>query len=124
MNCLVPAWPVVMAWPGKGDQCIARSGARALTLEADTEFNPYSETEKQCRMLGLAGKIAFSVCTSACCSAGVTVQGIMRVDSSFVRSQVEFTIATEAKLNLVSDIDFYKTIALCLQLRSPDSVIK
>jgi hypothetical protein len=62
--------------------------------------------------------------TSVCCSAGVTIQGIMRVDSSFVRSQVEFTIATEAKLNLVSDIDFYSNVALCLQLRSPDSVIK
>ena len=48
----------------------------------------------------------------------------MRVDSSFVRSQVEFTVVTEAKLNLASDTDFYNTIALCLQLRSPDSVIK
>ncbi|KAJ4438443.1 hypothetical protein ANN_14388, partial [Periplaneta americana] len=56
--------------------------------------------------------------------AGVTVQGIMRVDSSFVRSQVEFNIATEAKLNLVSNIDFYSNVALCLQLRSPDSVVK
>jgi hypothetical protein len=52
------------------------------------------------------------------------IQGVMRVDSSFVRSQVEFTISTEAKLNLVSDIDFYNNIALCLQLRSPDSIIK
>ncbi|XP_069705721.1 microsomal triacylglycerol transfer protein isoform X2 [Periplaneta americana] len=57
-------------------------------------------------------------------NAGVTVQGIMRVDSSFVRSQVEFNIATEAKLNLVSNIDFYSNVALCLQLRSPDSVVK
>jgi len=54
----------------------------------------------------------------------VTIQGIMREDSSFVRSQVEFTVATEAKLNLVSDIDFYSTIALCLQLRSLASVIE
>jgi len=54
----------------------------------------------------------------------VTIQGIMRVDSSFVRSQVEFTIATQAKLNLVLDTDFYNKFALCLQLRSPDSVIK
>jgi hypothetical protein len=52
------------------------------------------------------------------------IQGVMRVDSSFVRSQVEFTISTEAKLNLVSDIDFYNSVALCLQLRSPDSIIK
>ncbi|KAJ9593728.1 hypothetical protein L9F63_014701 [Diploptera punctata] len=39
-------------------------------------------------------------------------------------SLVEFNIATEAKLNLVSDIDFYSNIALCLQLRSPDSIVK
>lgn len=57
-------------------------------------------------------------------SAGIMIQGVMKVDSSFVRSQVEFTLATEAKLNLVSDIDFYSSVALCLQLRSPDSVIK
>ncbi|XP_021915479.1 microsomal triglyceride transfer protein large subunit isoform X2 [Zootermopsis nevadensis] len=57
-------------------------------------------------------------------NAGITITGIMRVDSSFVRSQVEFNIATEARLNLVSDIDFYSNVALCLQLRSPDSVVK
>ncbi|PNF28005.1 hypothetical protein B7P43_G13850 [Cryptotermes secundus] len=57
-------------------------------------------------------------------NAGIMIQGVMKVDSSFVRSQVEFTLATEAKLNLVSDIDFYNSVALCLQLRSPDSVIK
>jgi hypothetical protein len=46
VNFLVPAWPVVVAWPGKGDGCIVRSGARALTVELDMEFNPYSETKK------------------------------------------------------------------------------
>ena len=88
------------------------------------EFSPYGETEKQCRMMGLAARSQAVYGTSACCSAGVTIQGIMRVDSSFVRNQVEFTVATEAKLNLVSDIDFYSTIALCLQLRSLASVIE
>ena len=61
MNSLVPAWLVVVAWLEKGDQCDVRSGAGALTMEADMEFSPYSETEKQCRMLGIAGKIASSV---------------------------------------------------------------
>jgi hypothetical protein len=61
VNFFVPAWPVVVAWPGKGDQCIVRSGARALAVEADMEFNRYSETEKQCRKMGLAGKMASSV---------------------------------------------------------------
>jgi len=58
VNLLVPAWLVVVAWPGKGDQCTVRSGARALVMEADMEF---SETEKQCGMMGLSGKIASSV---------------------------------------------------------------
>jgi hypothetical protein len=93
-------------------------------VEADIGFHPYGKIEKQCRMMGLAWRIASSVWHFCYCSAGVTIQGIMRVDSSFVRSQVEFNIATEAKLNLVSDIDFYSNVALCLQLRSPDSVIK
>jgi hypothetical protein len=50
-----------MEWSSKGDQFTVRSGARALRVEADMEFSPYSETEKQCRMTGLAGKIASSV---------------------------------------------------------------
>jgi hypothetical protein len=61
VNFLVPTWPVVMAWSSKGDQFTVRSGARALTVEADMEFNPYSETVKQCRVMGLAGKITSSV---------------------------------------------------------------
>jgi len=46
---------------GKGVWCIVRSGERVLMVEADMEFSPYSETEKQCRMMGLAGKITSSV---------------------------------------------------------------
>ena len=57
-------------------------------------------------------------------NAGLTLQGSIKVDSSFVKSQVEFNIATEAKLNLMSDIDFYTNVAICLQLRSPDSIVK
>lgn len=58
------------------------------------------------------------------CSAGLSIQGVAKVDTSFVRSQVEFNVATEVKLNLVSDIDFYNSIALCLQLKQPDSVVR
>lgn len=57
-------------------------------------------------------------------NAGISVLGLLNVDSMFVRSQVEFNLATEVKLNLVSNIDFYNTIALCLQLRQPDSILK
>nr|CAD7591086.1 unnamed protein product [Timema genevievae] len=49
--------------------------------------------------------------------------GLIKVDTSFVRSQVEFNLATEVKLNLVSDIDFYGNLALCLQLKQPDSLL-
>nr|CAD7575870.1 unnamed protein product [Timema californicum] len=56
--------------------------------------------------------------------AGIALQGLIKVDTSFVRSQVEFNLATEVKLNLVSDIDFYGNLALCLQLKQPDSVVR
>nr|CAD7406987.1 unnamed protein product [Timema cristinae] len=57
-------------------------------------------------------------------NAGIALQGLIKVDTSFVRSQVEFNLATEVKLNLVSDIDFYGNLALCLQLKQPDSVVR
>ncbi|XP_066994605.2 microsomal triacylglycerol transfer protein isoform X2 [Anabrus simplex] len=57
-------------------------------------------------------------------SAGLLLQGLLKVDTSFVRSQIEFNVATEANLSLVSDIDFYNNIALCLQLQQPNSVLK
>ncbi|XP_054269339.1 microsomal triacylglycerol transfer protein isoform X2 [Macrosteles quadrilineatus] len=57
-------------------------------------------------------------------SAGVSMTGAVRVNSLFVHSQVQFTLATEVRLRLASNIDFYSTIALCLQLQQPDSIIK
>lgn len=57
-------------------------------------------------------------------SAGVSLQGRMRVDSSFVRSRVDFNIATQVSLNLQSDINFYGGNALCMQLSQPEVVIK
>ena len=120
MNFLVPACSAV-ACPGKGDRCIVRSKARVLVVEADMEFSPCSETEKQCRILGLAAKIASSIlqfCLLQCwsdntghCEGGLIIRE-------------EPGIAREAELNQVSHIDFYSNVALCLQLQSPDSVIK
>ncbi|KAF4513818.1 UNVERIFIED_CONTAM: hypothetical protein B566_EDAN015881, partial [Ephemera danica] len=76
----------------------------------------------------LAGQIQLSLWNRRANSvveknAGLALQGLVKVDSSFVRSQVEFTVATEPRLNLVSDVNFYNTVALCLQLRQPDSVV-
>ncbi|XP_063244373.1 microsomal triacylglycerol transfer protein isoform X2 [Bacillus rossius redtenbacheri] len=57
-------------------------------------------------------------------NAGIFLQGLAKVDSSFVRSQAEFTLATEAKLNLESDVSFSDKVAMCMQLKQPDSVIR
>lgn len=57
-------------------------------------------------------------------SAGIVVQGLLRADTSFVRSQVEFVLTTEPKLDLVSDLDFYNTNSLCMQLKQPDTTLK
>uniref|UniRef100_A0A1B6CB32 Vitellogenin domain-containing protein n=1 Tax=Clastoptera arizonana TaxID=38151 RepID=A0A1B6CB32_9HEMI len=57
-------------------------------------------------------------------NAGVFSSGHIKVNSIFVHSQIQFSIATEVKLSLVSNIDFYNTIALCMQLQQPNSVVK
>ncbi|XP_071445116.1 microsomal triacylglycerol transfer protein isoform X2 [Hetaerina americana] len=57
-------------------------------------------------------------------NAGVSIQGLLKVDSSFVRSHIETSLSTEAQLNLVSNLDFYGNAIICLQLKQPDLVIK
>ncbi|KAK6628420.1 hypothetical protein RUM43_002232 [Polyplax serrata] len=57
-------------------------------------------------------------------SAGISLRGGMRVDSSFARSTVDFNVATEMKLDLQSDLNFYGGNSLCMQLSQPEVVIK
>ncbi|KAK7870894.1 hypothetical protein R5R35_005486 [Gryllus longicercus] len=57
-------------------------------------------------------------------NVALLLQGLLRVDSSFVRSQVEFNVATEPRLELSSDVDFYDKVALCMQLRQPDAELR
>ncbi|XP_034249467.1 microsomal triglyceride transfer protein large subunit isoform X2 [Thrips palmi] len=57
-------------------------------------------------------------------NAGLSLTGLTRVDSQFVKSQVEFNLATEPRLNLVSNLDFYSGMALCMQLKQPDTILK
>lgn len=59
-----------------------------------------------------------------CSSAGLSLTGLTRVDSAFVRSQVEFNLASEPRLNLVSNLDFGSGMALCMQLKQPDTILK
>ncbi|KAI5713097.1 hypothetical protein M8J75_013732 [Diaphorina citri] len=56
--------------------------------------------------------------------AGITFLGGMRIDTTFIRSFVTYNVSTEVELSLSSDINFYNKIAMCMQLKQPDSVIR
>uniref|UniRef100_A0A8D8QVR0 Microsomal triglyceride transfer protein large subunit n=1 Tax=Cacopsylla melanoneura TaxID=428564 RepID=A0A8D8QVR0_9HEMI len=56
--------------------------------------------------------------------AGISILGGIRVDTNFVRSFVTYNISSEVELSLSSDINFYNKIAMCMQLKQPDSVIR
>lgn len=56
--------------------------------------------------------------------AGITILGGIRIDSNFVRSFVTYNVSTEVELSLSSDINFYNKIAMCMQLKQPDSIIR
>ncbi|KAJ8943235.1 hypothetical protein NQ318_009926 [Aromia moschata] len=57
-------------------------------------------------------------------SAGIVVTGAIKIDSSFVKSQVEFSASIEPKLTLQTDIDFSSNVHLCMRLTQPDSVFR
>ncbi|XP_046406130.1 microsomal triacylglycerol transfer protein isoform X2 [Ischnura elegans] len=57
-------------------------------------------------------------------NGGVSMQGLLKVDSSFVRSHIETSLSTEAQLNLISNLDFSGNTLLCLQLKQPDVIIR
>ncbi|XP_077284119.1 microsomal triacylglycerol transfer protein isoform X2 [Arctopsyche grandis] len=86
------------------------------------------------KMLGtasfdLAGQVQLSIWSRVAHSlveksAGIAIEGLLKADTSFVKSQVDFLIAAEPKLNLVSDIDFYTDIALCMQVKQPNTSVK
>lgn len=48
----------------------------------------------------------------------------MVVDTSFVRSQIEFSASIEPKLHLKSDIDFSGNINLCMRVTQPDTIFR
>ncbi|KAL1464053.1 hypothetical protein WDU94_003737 [Cyamophila willieti] len=56
--------------------------------------------------------------------AGISILGGIRVDTNFVRSFITYNISSEVELSLSSDINFYNKIAMCMQLKQPDSVIR
>ncbi|GJQ73200.1 hypothetical protein Trydic_g13582 [Trypoxylus dichotomus] len=77
----------------------------------------------------LSGKIEFSLWNKNAVSlveksAGLVFIGLIKVENSFVSSQVEFMTSIEPKLNLQTDIDFYSNVNLCMRLTQPDSLFR
>lgn len=56
--------------------------------------------------------------------AGIAVHGAARVRSTFVQSTAEFTLTTEPKLELATDVDFSGPVSLCMRLTQPQSTAR
>ncbi|CAG9865398.1 unnamed protein product [Phyllotreta striolata] len=57
-------------------------------------------------------------------SAGIVVIGSTGIDSSFVKSSIEFVSSIEPILNLQTDIDFSSNLQLCMRLTQPETVLR
>ena len=60
----------------------------------------------------------FTFISFDCCRAAMVVQGVARVDNSFVQSLIEFNTGGQTQLNFVTDLDFYDEVLMCLQMVS------
>ncbi|XP_012277607.1 microsomal triglyceride transfer protein large subunit [Orussus abietinus] len=57
--------------------------------------------------------------------AGVAVRGGTKVRSRFVHSTAEFTLTTEPKLLLATDVDFSgANFAICMKLTQPETIVR
>lgn len=56
--------------------------------------------------------------------AGLLLQSLIRVDTSFVRSRIDYTVAAESALHFTSDINFYDGVLMCLKLTQPEFIVK
>lgn len=56
--------------------------------------------------------------------AGIVTNGLIAIDTAFVRSQIEFSASIEPKLSLKSDIDFSGNMNLCMRVTQPDSLFR
>lgn len=52
--------------------------------------------------------------------AAMIVQGVARVDSSFVQTLIEFNSGGQTQLNFVTDLEFYDEVIMCLQMVQPN----
>ncbi|CAG7828228.1 unnamed protein product [Allacma fusca] len=56
--------------------------------------------------------------------AALVLQSTIRVDTSFVKSRVDYTVAAEASLHFTSDINFSDGVLMCLKLTQPEFNIR
>ncbi|KAK7021851.1 hypothetical protein SK128_009107 [Halocaridina rubra] len=52
--------------------------------------------------------------------AASVMQGVARVDSSFVQALIEFNVGGQAQLNFISDLDFYDEVMMCSKMVQPN----
>lgn len=57
-------------------------------------------------------------------SSGLALIGSLNLNSGFASLTSKFTVNQEPKLILVSDIDFSSEILLCMQLSSPQTLLR
>ena len=48
----------------------------------------------------------------------MVMQGVARVDNSFVQTLIEFNTGAQAQLNFITDLDFYDEVMMCLKMVS------
>ncbi|XP_045138824.1 microsomal triglyceride transfer protein large subunit-like isoform X1 [Portunus trituberculatus] len=55
--------------------------------------------------------------------AAMVIQGVARVDSSFIQTLIEFNVGTQAQLNFMSDLEFYDDVMMCLKMVQPNTEV-
>lgn len=50
--------------------------------------------------------------------------GSLTLDTSFVKSKVEFSTGIETELNLQSNVDFSSKVKICMRLSQPDMMLR
>lgn len=77
----------------------------------------------------LAAQIDFSIWNRNAKSlvqtlCGVYMHGSVSIENPFIGSALDFDVSSDLSLDLVSDLDFYGDIALCVRLSHPDSSVR
>ncbi|XP_035709713.1 microsomal triglyceride transfer protein large subunit isoform X2 [Folsomia candida] len=123
-----------LVWSGAGSERTSAIQGNVL-LQDDKKVIPlFNGLVAEVNILGglsfdLAGQVQISLWHRTANSlvenkAGLVLQSVVRADTSFVKSRVDYTIATEAALHFTSDINFYQGVIMCLKLTQPEFKIR